>query len=113
MFEHGDLFVLPFNASPGGAVPFISKGKTMSNKTEKLRIIPIGGLGEVGKNMMVYEYNGQILIVDAGLMFPDNDMLGVDYIIPDFKYLRTTLHRFWESLSPMDMKIISDASSTC
>ncbi len=59
----------------------------MSNKQEKLRIIPIGGLGEVGKNMMVYEYNGQILIVDAGLMFPDNDMLGVDYIIPDFKYL--------------------------
>ena len=59
----------------------------MSNNPEKLRIIPIGGLGEVGKNMMVYEYNGQILIVDAGLMFPDNDMLGVDYIIPDFKYL--------------------------
>jgi ribonuclease J len=59
----------------------------MSKDKEKLRIIPIGGLGEVGKNMMVYEYNGQILIVDAGLMFPDNDMLGVDYIIPDFKYL--------------------------
>ncbi|MGB8213375.1 MAG: ribonuclease J [Anaerolineales bacterium] len=60
----------------------------MSNKNEKLRIIPIGGLGEVGKNMMVYEYHEQILIVDAGMMFPDNDMLGVDYIIPDFKYLR-------------------------
>jgi ribonuclease J len=60
----------------------------MSNKQEELRIIPIGGLGEVGKNMMVYEYAGQILVVDAGLMFPDNDMLGVDYIIPDFKYLR-------------------------
>jgi ribonuclease J len=59
----------------------------MNNKPEKLRIIPIGGLGEVGKNMMAYEYNGQILVVDAGLMFPDNDMLGVDYIIPDFKYL--------------------------
>jgi ribonuclease J len=60
----------------------------MSNKQEKLRIIPIGGLGEVGKNMMVYEYNEHILVVDAGLMFPDNDMLGVDYIIPDFQYLR-------------------------
>jgi ribonuclease J len=59
----------------------------MSHKKEKLRIIPIGGLGEVGKNMMAYEYNEQILVVDAGLMFPDNDMLGVDYIIPDFKYL--------------------------
>jgi ribonuclease J len=60
----------------------------MSNKQEKLRIIPIGGLGEVGKNMMAYEYDGHILVVDSGLMFPDNDMLGVDYIIPDFKYLR-------------------------
>ncbi len=59
----------------------------MKNK-DKLRIIPIGGLGEVGKNMMAYEYNDNILIVDAGLMFPDNDMLGVDYIIPDFQYLR-------------------------
>jgi ribonuclease J len=54
----------------------------------KLRIIPLGGLGEVGKNMMVYEYGNNILIVDAGLMFPENDMLGVDYIIPDFQYLQ-------------------------
>lgn len=56
-------------------------------KQEKLRIIPLGGLGEVGRNMMVYEYNGEILIVDTGIMFPDNDMLGIDYIIPDFSYL--------------------------
>ena len=54
----------------------------------KLRIIPLGGLGEVGKNMMVYEYGKNILIVDAGLMFPDNDMLGIDYIIPDFEYIK-------------------------
>lgn len=57
----------------------------MSNK--KLRIVPLGGLGEVGKNMMVYEYGQNILIVDTGLMFPENDMLGIDYIIPDFRYL--------------------------
>jgi ribonuclease J len=56
-------------------------------QNNKLRIIPLGGLGEVGKNMMAYEINDQILLVDAGLMFPDNDMLGVDYIIPDFEYL--------------------------
>ncbi|MCU0489008.1 MAG: ribonuclease J [Anaerolineales bacterium] len=56
-------------------------------KDKKLRIIPLGGLGEVGKNMMVYEYDQQILIVDAGLMFPENDMLGIDYIIPDIQYL--------------------------
>ena len=54
---------------------------------QKLRIIPLGGLGEVGKNMMVYEYGDNILIVDTGLMFPENDMLGIDYIIPDFRYL--------------------------
>ena len=57
----------------------------MSNK--KLRIIPLGGLGEVGKNMMVYEYDEDILIVDTGIMFPENDMLGIDYIIPDFDYV--------------------------
>jgi ribonuclease J len=56
-------------------------------KKQKLRIVPIGGLGEVGKNMMIYEYDQQILIVDAGLMFPENDMLGIDYIIPDIQYL--------------------------
>ena len=58
------------------------------SKKNKLRIIPLGGMGEVGKNMMAYEYGGEIIVVDAGIMFPDNDMLGVDYIIPDFKYLR-------------------------
>ena len=54
----------------------------------KLRIIPIGGLGEVGKNMMAFEYGKNILIVDTGLMFPENDMLGIDYIIPDYTFLR-------------------------
>src|SRR3990172_8005699 len=52
-----------------------------------LRIVPLGGLGEVGKNMTVFEYGDDILLVDAGIMFPENDMLGIDYIIPDFKYL--------------------------
>jgi ribonuclease J len=54
---------------------------------QKLRIIPLGGLGEVGKNMMAIEYGGSMLVVDTGLMFPENDMLGIDYIIPDFQYL--------------------------
>jgi len=57
-------------------------------KDKKLKIIPLGGLGEVGKNMTVYEYNHQILIVDAGMMFPDSDMIGIDYIIPDFEYVK-------------------------
>ena len=58
------------------------------SKNGKLKIIPLGGLGEVGKNMTAYEYNNQIMIVDAGIMFPHNDMLGIDYIIPDYEYLR-------------------------
>ena len=58
------------------------------SKHGKLKIIPLGGLGEVGKNMTAYEFNHQILIVDAGMMFPRNDMLGIDYIIPDYEYLR-------------------------
>ena len=60
----------------------------MTNSNKKLRIIPLGGLGEVGKNMMLYEYGDNILIVDSGIMFPENDMLGIDYIIPDFSYLK-------------------------
>ncbi|HOE70548.1 MAG TPA: ribonuclease J [Brevefilum sp.] len=56
------------------------------SKNKILRIIPIGGLGEVGKNMTLYEYGNNILIVDAGIMFPENDMLGIDYIIPDFEH---------------------------
>lgn len=57
-------------------------------KNKKLKIIPLGGLGEVGKNMTVYEYDHQILVVDAGMMFPDSDMIGIDYIIPDFEYVK-------------------------
>ncbi|MCJ7695198.1 MAG: ribonuclease J [Anaerolineaceae bacterium] len=62
-------------------------------KSKTLRIIPLGGLGEVGKNMTVYEYGNDILIVDAGMMFPDNDMIGIDYIIPDFEYLKDKANR--------------------
>ena len=62
----------------------------MSNK--KLRNTPLGGLGEVGKNMILYEYGDNILVVDTGIMFPENDMLGIDYIIPDFNYLLEKRH---------------------
>ena len=61
--------------------------------TDKLRILPMGGLGEIGKNMTLLEYGDQILIIDAGIMFPENDMLGIDLIIPDFKYLMDKLDK--------------------
>jgi ribonuclease J len=56
--------------------------------SEKLRIIPLGGLGEIGKNMTVVEYKGRIVVIDTGLMFPTAEMLGIDLVLPDFSYLR-------------------------
>jgi ribonuclease J len=55
---------------------------------EKLRVLPLGGLGEIGKNMTVIEYRGRIVVVDTGLMFPTAEMLGIDLVLPDFSYLR-------------------------
>src|SRR5450756_3224076 len=53
-----------------------------------LQIIALGGLGEIGMNMMAYQYGEDIMIVDCGLMFPSPDMLGIDYVIPDISWLR-------------------------
>ena len=55
---------------------------------ERLQIIPLGGLGEVGKNMTALEYGRNILVIDCGIMFPESNMPGIDYIIPDYGYLR-------------------------
>ena len=52
-----------------------------------LRVLPLGGLGEIGKNMTVVEYDGRIVVVDTGLMFPTPDQLGIDLVLPDFAYL--------------------------
>ncbi|MGB2851843.1 MAG: ribonuclease J [Solirubrobacterales bacterium] len=61
------------------------------SKKSTLRILPLGGLGEIGKNMMVVELDGRIVIVDTGLMFPTAEMLGIDLVLPDFSYLRGRL----------------------
>ncbi len=56
-----------------------------------LRIVPLGGLGEIGRNMTVFEYGGRLLIVDCGVLFPESDQPGVDLILPDFDYIRDRL----------------------
>ncbi len=62
-------------------------------KKGKLKIIPLGGLDEIGKNMTVFEYGDDIIIIDCGLAFPDADMMGVDLVIPDITYLRKNLNK--------------------
>ena len=56
--------------------------------SKKLRVLPLGGLGEIGKNMTVIEFDGRIIVVDTGLMFPTAEMHGIDLVLPDFTYLR-------------------------
>ena len=65
----------------------------MSKNQEKLRIVPLGGLNEIGKNMTLFEYGEDIVILDAGVSFPEEEMLGIDVVIQDYAYIRKNIDR--------------------
>ncbi len=64
-----------------------------NNPQDKLRMIPLGGLGEFGMNCMALRWQDDILVIDAGLMFPEEELLGVDIVVPDISYLTRTAPR--------------------
>src|SRR4030042_6365476 len=66
----------------------IQEYNTYMNNSKAIRIIPLGGLSGIGKNITLFEYRDEIIIVDCGIMFPTDEMPGIDYIIPDFSYIR-------------------------
>lgn len=66
----------------------LKKGQNGQNNTEHLKIIPLGGLGLIGMNITAFEYKDSIIVVDCGLAFPEDDMLGIDLVIPDITYLK-------------------------
>ena len=76
-----------------------------TKKGGKLKYIPLGGLGQIGKNLHVFEYEDSILVVACGLMFPDDEMLGIDFVIPEISYLVENKEKIVDELKNVGMTI--------
>ena len=74
-------------AGAAGTKENTAKQAKTTKAKNKLKIIPIGGVGEIGKNMTVLEYGKDMIVIDCGLIFPDDDMPGIDLVIPDMTYI--------------------------
>ena len=84
------------------------KGETQqTGGGPKIKIIPLGGLEQIGMNITAFEYEDHIMVVDCGLSFPSDDMLGIDLVIPDVTYLEQNLDKVKGFVSLMDMRTIS------
>ena len=79
----------------------------------KLRIIPLGGLEQIGMNITAFEYEDSIVVVDCGLAFPEDDMLGIDLVIPDVAYLKDNASKVKGLLSHMVTRITSARFRMC
>ncbi|MEG2348538.1 MAG: ribonuclease J [Clostridia bacterium] len=74
-------------------IAVIKENKQPTFSKSKLKVIPLGGMNEIGKNITIFEYENEIIVVDCGLAFPEDDMLGVDLVIPDITYLEKNINK--------------------
>ena len=73
--------------------------KKLQGKGQSVKIIPLGGLEQIGMNITAFEYEDSIIVVDCGLSFPDDDMLGIDMVIPDVTYLKDNIEKYLNKTS--------------